>query len=126
MDLEEEKRLFSWKFFKMVMPGLYIFNLTSSQNSVELSIKSQEPDGLKEIYYTWSWPEWDKFFEELEKFDQGVARIKDFKDKVAVYNLGKKLQTNIFFTRGQWTRFFKFISSAFKAFEDQKKIFVGF
>jgi len=87
MNIEEQKRLFSWKSFKLVIPELYIFNLTSSQNSVELSIKSKEPDGLKEIYYTWSWPEWNKFFEELEKFDQGIARIRDFKDKVAVYNL---------------------------------------
>ena len=126
MDLEEEKRLFSWKSFKMVIPELCIFNLISSQNSIEFNIKSQEKDGLKEIYYTWNYESWDKFFRELEKFNQGVIKIKDFKDKVAVYNLGEKLQTNLYFTRGQWTRFFEFASKAYKSFEDQRKIFAGF
>jgi len=126
MNLEEQKRLFNWESFKMVIPGLYLFNLTLSQNSVELSTKSQEPDGLKEIYYTWTYEKWDKFFKELEKFNQGVIRIKNFKDKVAVYNLGEKLQTNLYFTREQWTRFFEFVSSAFKSFEDQRKVFAGF
>ncbi|MBA7489797.1 hypothetical protein ES702_00331 [subsurface metagenome] len=126
MNLDEQKRLFSWRSFKLVMPGLYIFNLISSQNSIELNTKSQEPDGLKEIHYTWDYENWDKFFRELEKFNRGVIRIKDFKDKFAIYNLGEKLQTNLFFTREQWVRFFEFVSSAFKAFEDQRKIFAGF
>lgn len=126
MNIEEQKRLFSWRSFKLVIPGQYIFNLTSSQNSVELNMKSQEPDGLKEIYYTWTHEKWDKFFRELEKFNQGVIRIKNFKNKFAIYNLGEKLQTNLYFTREQWTRFFGFVSSAFKGFEEQRKIFAGF
>jgi len=89
-------------------------------------MKTREPDGLKEIYYTWNYENWDKFFRELEKFNREVIRIKDFKDKFAIYNLGEKLQTNLFFTREQWIRFFGFVSSAFKAFEDQRKIFAGF
>ena len=125
MNIEEQKRLFIWKFFKLVIPGLYIFNLTSSQNSVKLNIKSQEKDGLKEIYYTWTYENWDKFFKELEKFNQDVIKIKDFKDKVVVYNLGEKLQTNLYFTREQWIWFFKFVSSAFKAFKDQREKFKG-
>jgi len=125
MNIEEQKRLFIWKSFKLVIPGLYISNLTSSQNSVELNIKSQEKDGLKEIYYTWTYENWDKFFKEVEKFNQGVIKIKDFKDKVAVYNLGEKLQTNLYFTREQWIRFFEFVSSAFKAFKDQREKIKG-
>ena len=125
MNIEEQKRLFIWKFFKLVIPGLYIFNLTLSQNSVELNIKSQEKDGLKEIYYTWTYENWDKFFKELEKFSQDVIKIKDFKDKVVVYNLGEKLQTNLYFTREQGIRFFEFVSSAFKAFKDQREKFKG-
>jgi len=116
MNIEELRRLFSWKSFKLVIPGLYIINLTPSQNSVELSLKSQEPDGLKEIYYTWTYEKWDKFFEELRGFNEMVNRTRDFKDKVAIYFLGEKLQTDMFFTREQWIRFFEFVSSAFKAF----------
>ena len=126
MNIEEQKRLFSWKSFKMVMPGSYIFNLTASQKAIELNMKSQEPDGLKEIYYTWNHENWDKFFRELEKFNRGVIRIKDFKGKFAIYNLGEKLQTNLFFTREQWARFFEFVSKAHKAFEDQRKTFAKF
>lgn len=126
MNIEEQKRLFSWESFKLVMPGLYIINLVSSQNSIELNIKSQESDGLKEIYYTWTYEKWDKFFEELKGFNKKVNRTRDFKDKVAVYNLGEKLQTNLYFTREQWIRFFEFVSSAFKSFGEQRKIFAGF
>lgn len=126
MDLEEQKRLFSWKSFKLVIPELYIFNLTSSQNSIELNIKSQEPDGLKEIYYTWTYEKWNKFFEELKGFNEKVNKTRDFKNKVALYNLGVKLQTNLFFTRAQWGRWFEFVSTVHKKFEEQKKIYAGF
>ena len=125
MNIEELRRLFSWKSFKLVIPGLYIINLTPSQNSVELSLKSQEPDGLKEIYYTWIYEKWDKFFEELRGFNEMVNRTRDFKDKVAIYFLGEKLQTDMFFTREQWIRIFEFVSSAFKAFQDQREKFKG-
>jgi len=81
---------------------------------------------LKDIYYTWTYENWDKFFKELEKFNRGVIKIKNFKDKFAIYNLGEKLQTNLFFTREQWTRLFGFISSASKSFEEQRKIFAKF
>ena len=126
MNIEEQKRLFSWKSFKLVIPGLYIFNLISSQNLVELNIKSQEKDGLKEIYFTWTYENWDKFFRELEKFNQGVIRIKDFKGKAVLYNIGEKMQTNLYFTREQWIRFFEFVSSAFKDFKEQREVFAGF
>ena len=126
MNNEEQKRLFSWGSSKLVIPELYIFNLTLSQNSVELNIKSKEKDGLKEVYYTWSWQNWDKFFEELEKFNRGVIKIKNFKDKVVLYNLGEKLQTNLYFTREQWIRLYKFISESYKSFGDQRKIFNEF
>lgn len=123
---EDLKRLFSWRNYKLVIPELYIFNLTSSQNSVELSLKAKEKDGLIEVYYSWDWQKWDKFFEELEKFNRGVIKIKNFKDKVVLYNLGEKLQTNLYFTREQWVRFYEFISETHKNFEDQIKIFAGF
>ena len=123
---EDLKRLFSWGSFKLVIPELYIFNLTLSQNSVELSVKAKEKDGLIEVYYSWDWQNWDKFFEELEKFNRGVIKIKNFKDKVAVYKLGEKLQTSLYFTRAQWVRFYEFILETYKNFEDQRKIFAGF
>lgn len=126
MNSEEQKRLFSWKSFKLVMPELYIFNLISSRDSIELSVKTKEKDGLVEVCYTWTYKKWDSFFKELEKFNQGVMRIKDFKNKVAVYNLGEKLTTNLFFTKEQWGRWFEFVSSAFKVFKDQKKVYAGF
>lgn len=126
MNFEEQKRLFSWESYKLVIPELYIFNLTSSQNSIELSVKAKEKDGLKEVYYSWDWQNWDKFFKELEKFNRGVAKIKDFKDKRVLYNLGQKMQTNLYFTREQWSRFFKFVSGAHKNFEDQKKVYARF
>lgn len=123
---EEIKRMWEWKNYKLVIPELYIFNLTSSQIGIELAIKAKEKDGLKEVYYTWSWKNWNKFFEELEKFNRGVIKIKDFKDKFALYNLGKKLTTSLYFTREQWGRLYEFVSLAHKAFEDQKKIYSGF
>lgn len=127
MNLEEEKRLFSWKSYKLVLLDFGILNIRTGLNSFELSITTKEPFGEKTVSYAWNSKELEKFYQELRKFNSKVEKVKYLKDKMVVYNCGeKKMQTSLYFKIDQWNKFFNLIEEAYKNYLDQKKVYAGF
>ena len=127
MNNEEQKRLFSWQNYKLIILDFGIFNVRTSLNSFELSITTKEPGGEKTVSYVWNSKELEKFYQEIKKFDGQVTKVKNLKNKMIVYNCGEKLmQTSLYFKKEQWQKFYNMIIEAYKNYLDQKKIFAGF
>lgn len=127
MNTEEQKRLWAWKNYKLVVLDFGIFNIRTSRDSFELFITTKEPSGEKTVSYIWNPEELEKFYQEIKKFNNQVAKTRDFKDKMIVFNCGeKKMQTSLYFKRDQWQKFFNLVGEAYKNYADQRKIFAKF
>ena len=124
---EDLRRFFSWQDHKLVLLDFGIINIRTSLNSFELSITTKEPGGEKTVGYVWDSKELEKFYQELEEFNNKVAKVKDLKDRMIVYNCGeKKMQTSLYFKKEQWQKFYNMIGESYKNYLDQKKIYAGF
>lgn len=124
---EELKRLWTWKSYKLMILDFGIFNIRTSRDSFELAITIKESAGEKTVSYAWNLKELEKFYQEIKGFNSHVAKTKDFKDKMIVYNCGeRKMQTSLYFKVSQWQKFFNLAEEAYKNYLDQRKIFGGF
>ncbi|MBA7513354.1 hypothetical protein ES705_05369 [subsurface metagenome] len=124
---EELKRMWSWKSYKLVLLDFGILNIRTGANSFELEIRTKEPGGEKIVSYIWNPKELEKFYQELEEFNNKVAKVKDLKNKMIVFNCGeKKMQTSLYFKKDQWQKFYNTIEEAYKNYLDQKKMYAGF
>jgi len=127
MNTEEQKRLWVWKSYKLVILDFGIFNIRTARDSFELFITTKEPSGEKTVSYIWSPRELESFYQEIKKFNGQVAKVKDLKDKMIVFNCGeKKMQTSLYFKRDQWQKFFNLAEEAYKNYLDQRKVFAKF
>lgn len=127
MNTEEQKRLWVWKSYKLVILDFGIFNIRTARDSFELFITTKELSGEKTVSYIWNPRELESFYQEIKKFNGQVAKVKDLRDKMIVFNCGeKKMQTSLYFKRDQWQKFFNLVEEAYKNYADQKKVFAGF
>jgi len=124
---DTDRRLFEWKSYKLVIIDFGIFNIRTGADSFELSITTKEPSGEKIISYIWNPKELEKFYQEIKKFDGQVAKVKNLKDKMIVFNCGElKMQTSLYFKKEQWQKFFNLFEEGYKNYLDQKRIYAGF
>jgi len=124
---KELRQFFSWKNYKLIILDFGILNIRTGAIFFELSITTKEPSGEKTVSYNWNIEELEKFYQEILKFNGQVAKVKDLKNKMIVYNCGeKKMQTSLYFKKDQWQKFFNLVEKAYKNYLDQKKIFAGF
>ncbi len=124
---EDIKRFFTWQNWKLVILDFGVFNIRTGADSFELEIKTKEPGGEKAVSYIWNSKELEKFYQELEEFNNKVAKVKDLKNKMIVFNCGeKKMQTSLYFKKDQWQKFYNTIEEAYKNYLDQKKMYAGF
>jgi hypothetical protein len=128
IDMNEDiKRFFTWQNWKLVILDFGVFNIRTGADSFELEIKTKEPGGEKAVSYIWNSKELEKFYQELEEFNNKVAKVKDLKNKMIVFNCGeKKMQTSLYFKKDQWQKFYNTIEEAYKNYLDQKKMYAGF
>jgi len=116
---EDLKRLWEWKSYKLVLLNFGIFNIRTSLDSFELSITTKEPNGEKNLSYAWNLKELEKFYQEIRRFNSQVAKVKDLKDKMIVFNCGEqKMQTSLYFKRDQWQKFFNLVEESYKNYVD--------
>jgi len=124
---EDIKRFFSWQSYKLIILDFGVFNIRTGADSFELEIKTKEPGGEKAVSYIWNSEELEKFYQEIKKFDGQVAKVKNFKDRLVIFNCGEqKMQTSLYFSEGQWRKFYNTIEEAYKNYLDQKKIYAEF
>lgn len=124
---EDIKRFFAWQSYKLIILDFGILNIRTGVDSFELEIKTKEPGGKKAVSYIWNSKELEKFYQELKKFDGQVQKVKNIKNKMIVFNCGEqKMQTSLYFKKGQWQKFYNTLKIAYEAYLDQKKIYAGF
>lgn len=125
--MNDIRRFFTWKNYKLVLLDFGIFNIRTGLNSFELEIKTKEPGGEKTVSYIWDIKELEKFQKEIQEFDSQVAKAKNIENKMIVYNVGEKLvQTSLYFKKNQWQKFYNLINEAYKNYLDQRKVYSGF
>jgi hypothetical protein len=124
---EDIKRFFTWQNWKLVILDFGVFNIRTGADSFELSITTKEPGGEKIVSYIWNPKELEKFYQELEEFNNKVAKVKDLKNKMIVFNCGEKLmQTSLYFKKDQWQKFYNALKIAYGAYLEQRKVYAGF
>ena len=121
------RQFFSWENYKLIILDFGILNIRTGAIFFELSITTKESSGEKTVSYNWNIEELEKFYQEILKFNGQVAKVKDLKNRMIVYNCGeKKMQTSLYFKKDQWQKFYNMIEEAYKNYLDQRKIFAGF
>ena len=127
MNNEEQKRTFTWRSWKLLILDFGVFSISTGEDLFELVITTKEPGGIKTLSYFWEPEELEKFFKEIKEFDGQVVKVKNFKDRLVIFNCGEqKMQTSLYFKKEQWRRFYNFFEEAYKNYLDQKKIYAGF
>lgn len=67
---------------------------------MSLQSRQKESKGEKTLNYVRNPEELEQFYQDISSFNEEVAKVKDFKDKMIVYNCGEKLmQTSLYFKR---------------------------
>lgn len=94
---------------------------------MSLQPRQKESKGKKTLNYVRNPEELEQFYQDISSFNEEVAKVKDFKDKMIVYNCGEKLmQTSLYFKKDQWQKLYDAFKMAYQAYLEQRKTFAGF
>jgi len=107
----------TWKDFKLNLPGFMILRLCTGLDLVEMELKVREQAGERvELFLTFNLSSFGEFIESLEKINDKVEKRKDFQGRALKYDFSSesKIEFSFYFDKDEFLKFYKFLENCRK------------
>jgi len=114
--------MWTWKDFKLILPGFVVFRLFTGQDLVEMSLKIKEETGERqELIITYNLETFQEFIISLKKINNKVEK-KDFQGQALKYDFSSenKVEFSFYFNKDEFIKFYKFLEDCFREIQAQE------